>query len=148
MFEIEKLFTFEAGHDLIHHDGKCRHPHGHSYQLSVKIRSATLISSGPKTNMVMDFSDISKIVKEMIDKYFDHHWINKTLNTDSPTAEFMAKWIFDYLEPHLPGLYQVSLNETATSKVVFTKALVSSEYFCELPLEGPKEVIAKVTTNY
>jgi 6-pyruvoyltetrahydropterin/6-carboxytetrahydropterin synthase len=122
MFEIEKSFNFEAGHVLKHHDGKCSQPHGHSYRLEVKVRSDQLISSGPKTNMVMDFLDFSAIVKKMIEKYFDHCWVNETLGTDSPTAEFMAKWIFDHLTPQLPGLYQVTLYETATSKATYSQS--------------------------
>ena len=121
MFELEKAFFFEAGHVLKHHDGKCKNPHGHSYQLLIKVRSPTLISSGPKTNMVMDFFDISTIVKKMIEEYFDHKWVNDTLNTDSATSEFMCKWIFDHLDPQLNGLYRVTLYETASSKASYTK---------------------------
>lgn len=121
MFELEKTYRFEAGHALIHHDGKCKNPHGHSYQLTLHLSSNSLIDSGPKKNMVIDFSDISAIVKPMINKYFDHQWINETLQTDSPTVEFMAKWVFDHLYPQLPQLAAVSLFETATSKVTYRK---------------------------
>ena len=121
MFEVEKSFSFEAGHVLKHHDGKCKNPHGHSYQLQIKLRSDKLIASGPKTNMLIDFTDISKVVKPMIEEYFDHRWINETLNTDSATVEFITKWIFDYLEPKLPALYQVTLFETPTSRASYTK---------------------------
>ncbi len=120
MYEIEKSFTFEAGHVLKHHDGKCSQPHGHSYKLTVVLCAVQLIAEGPKKNMVIDFLDIGTIVKPMIEKYFDHHWINDTLQTDSPTAEFMARWIYEYLQPFLPGLKSISLNETATAKVTYT----------------------------
>lgn len=120
MFEIEKIFTFEAGHALHHHDGHCRQPHGHSYILTVHIRSETLIADGPKRNMVIDFADISAVVAPMVDQYFDHRWLNDTMETDSPTVEFMAKWIYDFLKPLLPALTAVTLNETATSKVTYT----------------------------
>jgi 6-pyruvoyltetrahydropterin/6-carboxytetrahydropterin synthase len=121
MFELEKTFTFEAGHALEHHDGKCRNPHGHSYVLKVLIRSNNLIRSGPQKNMVLDFCQISNLVKPMIEKYLDHHWLNNTLETDSPSAEFIASWIFHYLEPHLPGLYAITLYETSTASVTYTK---------------------------
>lgn len=121
MFELEKTFHFEAGHCLKYHDGKCRDPHGHSYILSVIIQSQTLISNGPKTNMVIDFADITSVVKPMIEKYFDHKWLNDSLQSESATVEFMAKWIFDYLEPFLPGLHAIVLYETATSKVTYKK---------------------------
>lgn len=119
MFEIEKTFHFEAGHSMTHHDGKCCAPHGHSYLLTIALRSNDLISSGPKTNMVMDFTDISAIVKPMVEEYFDHKWLNDTLNTDSPSTEFMARWIYNYLQPKLPLLYTVSLQETRSSKVTY-----------------------------
>lgn len=119
MFELEHSFQFEAGHMLAHHDGKCRNPHGHSYKLTVVIRSNDLISKGPKKNMVIDFSDIEAVVDPMIEKFLDHKWINDTLNSDSTTVEFIAKWIFEYLLPHLPGLYAVTLQETADAKVTY-----------------------------
>ena len=119
MFEIEKSYTFEAGHSLLHHDGKCRHPHGHSYLLTIRLRSKKLEESGPKKNMVLDFSDISAHVKPMIEKYLDHKWLNDTLQTDSPSAEFIAQWIFIRLKPKLAALFSVSVHETATSKATY-----------------------------
>jgi 6-pyruvoyltetrahydropterin/6-carboxytetrahydropterin synthase len=120
-FELEKTFRFEAGHALVHHDGKCRNPHGHSYILSVVLRSTSLISSGPKTNMVIDFEDLSNIVIPMIDQYLDHQWLNDTLKSDSPSVEFIAKWTYEYLEPLLPGLYAITVYETHSSKVTYRK---------------------------
>lgn len=119
MFELEKSFRFEAGHVLSHHDGKCSSPHGHSYELVVHVQAPSLIPTGPKKNMVADFLDISLIVKPMIDKYLDHHWLNDSLQNDSPTAEFIAKWIFDYLLPLISGLTAITLHETRSSKVTY-----------------------------
>ena len=34
---ITKKFTFEAGHALYGHNGKCKNIHGHSYKLSVTV---------------------------------------------------------------------------------------------------------------
>lgn len=121
MFEIEKKFRFEAGHKLCRHDGLCSNPHGHSYVLIVTLRAEALIKAGPKTNMVIDFFEISDKVKPMIEKYLDHCWLNDTLDSDSPTAEYIAKWIFDHLAPQLPGLYSITIYETESSKVVYRK---------------------------
>ena len=119
MYEIEKRFTFEAGHVLKYHDGICGNPHGHSYLVIIRLRSKELVKSGPKKNMVCDFSDISAIVRPMIEKYLDHCWLNDTLQDDSPTAEFIAKWIYEYLQDKLPGLYAISLQETDSSMVTY-----------------------------
>ena len=119
MFQLEKTFHFEAGHCLIHHDGKCRQPHGHSYVLTIHLQREDLIATGPKRNMLMDFLDVSAVVKPMIEKYLDHQWLNDTLESDSTTAEYIAKWIFDHLKPELPDLYAVSLYETSSAKVTY-----------------------------
>ena len=104
----------------MHHDGACREPHGHSYVLEIKVRSDQLIPDGPKKNMVMDFHQLSFVVKPMIAEFLDHKWLNDTLKTDSPTSEFIAKWIYHYLIDRLPLLESVTLSETATSKVVYS----------------------------
>lgn len=119
MFEIEKIFRFEAGHQLEQHDGQCSHPHGHSYIVHVCLRSEKLIEQGPKINMVIDFEDISSAVKPMIYEYLDHKWLNDSLQTDSPTAEFIARWIYNHLKPSLAALHSVTIYETETSKVTY-----------------------------
>lgn len=125
MYEIEKTYTFEAGHILKYHDGKCAFPHGHSYTLQIVMRSPTLITTGPKMNMVIDFADINTIVKPMIEQYFDHRWLNDTLKTETPTVEFMTKWIYDFIKPNFPKLYSVTLYETATSKATYFETWVN-----------------------
>lgn len=119
MFELEKEFTFEAGHQLCHHDGKCSRPHGHSYRMVLVLRSNNLIPDGPKRNMVVDFYDITNQVKPLIYSHLDHHWLNDTLQSDSPTAEFIAQWIFKYLKPNIPLLYSVTIHETCTAKATY-----------------------------
>jgi 6-pyruvoyltetrahydropterin/6-carboxytetrahydropterin synthase len=70
---ITKEFGFEMAHALMHHDGPCRHIHGHSYKLSVTIAGSVLSDrSSPKQGMVMDFGDLKQIVNEYIVKRLDH----------------------------------------------------------------------------
>ena len=121
MFEVEKVFSFEAGHVLQHHDGACSQPHGHSYKVKIAIRKNHLENAGPQQGMVIDFHRIRDVVKPMIDEYFDHHWLNDTLHTESPTAEAIAKWIFNYLDSRLEGLCRVSVYETETSCASYMK---------------------------
>jgi 6-pyruvoyltetrahydropterin/6-carboxytetrahydropterin synthase len=122
MFEVEKSFSFEAGHILEHHDGMCAHPHGHSYQLTVVVRKDRVEDSGAKRGMVMDFQDIRAVVAPMIEQFFDHKWLNETLCVNSPTAEFIAEWVFTYLDPKIPGLFRVTISETQSSRASYYRS--------------------------
>lgn len=70
---ITKQFSFETGHALYGYDGKCRNVHGHSYKLSVTVIGMPIgDNSHVKYGMVIDFSDLKKIVQEEIVDVFDH----------------------------------------------------------------------------
>ena len=70
---VTKEFKFEMAHALLGHDGPCKNIHGHSYHLSVTIKGKPIRdSASPKNGMVVDFSDIKKIVNEEIIQPFDH----------------------------------------------------------------------------
>jgi 6-pyruvoyltetrahydropterin/6-carboxytetrahydropterin synthase len=70
---ITKQFSFETGHALYGYDGKCKNVHGHSYKLSVTVIGKPIVErSNVKFGMVIDFTDLKKIVKEEIVDQFDH----------------------------------------------------------------------------
>lgn len=82
---ITKQFTFETGHALYGYDGKCRNVHGHSYKLSVTVIGTPITdTSHVKLGMVIDFSDLKKIVKEEIVDKFDHATV---FNKNTPHKE-------------------------------------------------------------
>ncbi|MGG5577072.1 6-pyruvoyl trahydropterin synthase family protein [Myroides sp. C15-4] len=82
---ITKQFTFETGHALYGYDGKCRNVHGHSYKLAVTVIGTPITdSSHVKFGMVIDFSDLKKIVKEEIVDIFDHATV---FNQNTPHVE-------------------------------------------------------------
>ncbi|MBB1149048.1 6-carboxytetrahydropterin synthase [Myroides sp. NP-2] len=82
---ITKQFTFETGHALYGYDGKCRNVHGHSYKLAVTVIGTPITdSSHVKFGMVIDFSDLKKIVKEEIVDIFDHATV---FNQNTPHIE-------------------------------------------------------------
>jgi 6-pyruvoyltetrahydropterin/6-carboxytetrahydropterin synthase len=58
---------------LYGYDGKCKNVHGHSYKLSVTVIGKPIVDrSNVKFGMVIDFTDLKKIVKEEIVDQFDH----------------------------------------------------------------------------
>lgn len=86
---ITKQFSFETGHALYGYDGKCKNVHGHSYKLSVTVIGKPISDdSNVKFGMVIDFSDLKKIVKEEIVDVFDHATV---FNKNTPHVELAAE---------------------------------------------------------
>ncbi|GEC78042.1 6-pyruvoyl trahydropterin synthase family protein [Flavobacterium aquatile] len=82
---ITKQFSFETGHALYGYDGKCKNVHGHSYKLSVTVIGTPITdNSNVKFGMVIDFTDLKKIVREEIVDLFDHATV---FNKNTPHVE-------------------------------------------------------------
>ena len=82
---VTKIFTFDMAHALYGYDGPCKNIHGHTYILSVTLKGVAINDlSHPKNGMVIDFTDLKKIVKENVIDIFDHSLV---LNAHSPHAE-------------------------------------------------------------
>jgi 6-pyruvoyltetrahydropterin/6-carboxytetrahydropterin synthase len=135
---ITKQFSFETGHALYGYDGKCKNVHGHSYKLSVTVIGKPITdNSNVKFGMVIDFTDLKKIVKEEIVDQFDHATVfNKNtphielarelqsrdhhviLVEYQPTSENMVIDFAKRIKGRLPNgiqLHSLKLQETETS---------------------------------
>jgi len=122
MFRIEKKFTFPMGHRLSKHKGACFNFHGHNYTVLVGMASPNLNFNG----MVMDFGDLKNFLKPLFDLWDHAFMINQTdefrdkikelgmniiVTEGDPTAERMAKIVFDYLNENLDILRRDSNND-------------------------------------
>ena len=106
---------------LPHHDGKCSRLHGHSYRLEVTV-AGPLRESGSDAGMVMDFGDLSALVKrEVLDK-LDHQYLNDILA--NPTCEQILAWIAGALNPYLPNIDEIVLWETASACAIMRPRVV------------------------
>ncbi|MGX7668901.1 6-pyruvoyl trahydropterin synthase family protein [Flavobacterium pedocola] len=135
---ITKQFTFETGHALYGYDGKCKNVHGHSYKLSVTVIGQPITdTANVKFGMVIDFTDLKKIVKEEIVDVFDHATVfnqntphielaaelknrghHVILVDYQPTSENMVIDFADKIKKRLPEnikLHSLKLQETETS---------------------------------
>jgi len=120
MFTITKEFRFEAAHKLPKHDGKCQRLHGHSWRMRVVCVGETLYDVGPKSGMLLDFGDVSKAVKPLVEEKLDHFYLNETTGLENPTSEELAQWIYIELKPILKDyLVAVEVDETCTSSCRF-----------------------------
>jgi len=82
---ITKSYAFEAAHRLMHHRGACSNLHGHSYKVEVEV-TGRLQREGPAEGMVLDFGDLSKVVRPLIEE-FDHRLV---LSHDDPLCELLS----------------------------------------------------------
>ncbi len=113
---IYKQFTFDAAHFLskVPEGHKCRALHGHTYHLTVFISGAVL----PEPGWVMDFSDLKAVCKPVLDR-LDHALLNEVPGLENPTAENVARWLWQQFVGGLPGLQKIELKETPTSGVIY-----------------------------
>ncbi len=119
MFRLQKKFRFEASHQLPNHDGKCARLHGHSWVGTVTLEDYDLITQGPKAGMVMDFGDVSGVLRDLVDGSLDHWHLNDSTGLVNPTSEELARWVFGKLRPSLPQLVSVTIEETCTSSAEY-----------------------------
>jgi 6-pyruvoyltetrahydropterin/6-carboxytetrahydropterin synthase len=127
MFTVTKTIDFCYGHRLLKYEGRCRHLHGHNGRIEVDIDSTDLDGRG----MVTDFSEIKRALKSWIDETLDHQMILCKddplvpvlkqkgelfyVIDDNPTAENIAKLIFEYARSKGLPVKAVRLWETPTS---------------------------------
>lgn len=116
---LTKKFSFDAAHQLFKHAGKCKNLHGHTYCLEVSVTGK--INS--KTDMIIDFGILKKIVNDLILEKLDHQYLNNLIK--NPTAENMIKLVWRTLSKALKRegvkLYKIKLWETPTSCVVYKR---------------------------
>src|SRR5437879_419279 len=110
MFEVTREIRFCYGHRLLNYDGKCKHLHGHNGRAVITLQAESLDALG----MVVDFSTLKRVVGAWIDTKLDHRMIlckddpalpllqkhgePVFLIDVNPTAENLAKLIFDYTQ--------------------------------------------------
>lgn len=110
--EIYKEFTFEAAHRLpnVAPGHKCGRLHGHSFKALVYVDGPV----GEETGWVVDFADIKAAFKPLFEQ-LDHYYLNDIEGLENPTSEVLAKWLWDRLQPSLPNLSRVLVNETCNT---------------------------------
>jgi 6-pyruvoyltetrahydropterin/6-carboxytetrahydropterin synthase len=127
MYTVTRLIHFCYGHRLMDYSGKCRHPHGHNGKIEITVESEKLDTLG----MVVDFEEIKLKVQKWVDAELDHKMllnerdplvkILKDLGEPivvmkgNPTAEAIAKLIYDYAAKQKLAVVGVRLWETVNS---------------------------------
>jgi len=120
----DRPIRISAGHRLMHHDGKCSRPHGHNYEVTVRL-SGELTDEG----WVVDKGEVTSVIDE-----WDHRFLvedgdplvaafEQSGDGDAlvvldhpPTAEVMAAVLESRLTDRLPDTVsdvRVTVRETS-----------------------------------
>ena len=132
MYSVTKRIDFCYGHRLLDYDGICKHPHGHNAVAEIEVRAEAL----DRRDMVVDFSDIKRLVKEWIDRELDHRMILRRddplvkalrelgepvyLLDSNPTVERIARLVFDVSREQGLPVNRVTVWETPSSWATYT----------------------------
>ncbi len=137
MFELTTDAHFDSAHFLSDYHGKCENLHGHRWGVTVAITSENLQKSGDELDMVMDFCDFKRIVREVADS-LDHTTLVEvgTLKDETvellqeegftikilsfrTTAENLAKYICHEIEARGPKCSWVEVRETPNNRAKY-----------------------------
>ena len=131
MYSVRTEGSFDAAHFLANYQGKCRNLHGHRWRVIIEVKSETL-----ENGMVIDFTEIKKDLKDMLEQY-DHSLIIEentaseklleALNEDDykinivkfrPTAESFAHFFFSELKKKY-NISKVKVYETPNNCAIY-----------------------------
>jgi 6-pyruvoyltetrahydropterin/6-carboxytetrahydropterin synthase len=158
---VTKYIEIDVGHRVPNHKSKCRNFHGHRYKVELGVDDKVITKKGSSDEgMVIDFSDLKKILMEHIDKVYDHGFIMyekdkykkqyEQFKKDGlkvifvpfiPTAENLAKHWFEILLKPLERkkikIKHVQVWETPTSTAIYS--VVDLLLDVETLLKGDKQ---------
>lgn len=132
MFLVSETVHLCYGHRLLDYVGKCARVHGHNGRVEIVLGAETLDARG----FVIDFADLEAQAQALIDERLDHRLLLRhddplvpvltaagepfvALDVN-PTAENLAKLIFDDLHARGFPVVAVRFFETETSLAVYS----------------------------
>lgn len=140
MYILKSEHSFDSAHFLSEYKGKCANIHGHRWKVEVEVQSETLMKSGQLSGMIIDFGDLKKDVKTMVD-YYDHALIieegsmrGETLNCIKQdgfnvimvnfrtTAENFAAFFFKQMKDKGYSVKRTTVYETPTNSASYEES--------------------------
>ncbi|MCG6898898.1 MAG: 6-carboxytetrahydropterin synthase [Gammaproteobacteria bacterium] len=133
MYRVSKSVSFCYGHRLLNYQGKCQHLHGHNARAVITLAQDTLDDRG----MVEDFSELKRLLWEWLESEIDHTLLlhkddpilpllqdsgeRVRVTEENPTAEVIARMIYEYVAAKDFPVTDVTLWETETSYASYSK---------------------------
>ena len=127
--KVVKIIQWDMGHRVLNHRSVCKGLHGHRYRAEICFEGDLIPDEGASDEgMVVDFADIKGIAMEIIHANMDHGFMvwdrdkelldffdkanghKPVIVPFTPTAENVAKYIFDQLNGKLNDIYGTGLS--------------------------------------
>jgi len=95
MYDVTVEASFCASHQLRFANDELEPLHGHNWEIKARFAGEQLDAQG----LLVDFVDVQAALQR-ISRELNHHHLNDLpfFQTVNPSAENVAKWIFDQLE--------------------------------------------------
>ena len=133
MFQLSRDIPFCYGHRLMNYSGKCRNLHGHNGIARIVVEGDQLDPNG----MLLDISLIKELVQTWVDESLDHTMILSRddpllpvlrdrgervfVMDDNPTAENLAKLVFNYAKKVGLPVVEVIFWETEKNQASYSE---------------------------
>lgn len=143
MYILKGEHSFDSAHFLAGYEGKCGNIHGHRWKVEIEVQSEALVEGGQLDGMVIDFGDLKKDIKDMVD-YYDHALIiqegtmrEETLNCMQQdgfkvikvnfrsTAENFAAFFFNTMKNKGYNVKRATVYETPTNSAIYEESGVN-----------------------
>lgn len=140
MYYLETEEHFDAAHFLKGYAGKCSNLHGHRWRVVAQVQAEALAEDAQQRGMVMDFGDLKEALKTICTQ-LDHCLICEegtllpqtvlALENEGfrlvmlpfrPTAEELARYIYEQLRLDGLPLARVTVYETPTNCAAYEEA--------------------------
>ncbi|KGK84229.1 6-carboxytetrahydropterin synthase QueD [Clostridium sp. HMP27] len=140
MYILKAEHSFDSAHFLANYEGKCGNIHGHRWKVQIEVQSETLQKGGQLDGMVIDFGDLKRDIKTIVDSY-DHALIiqegtmrEETLHcicqdgfkviqvSFRPTAENFAAFFFKTMKEKGYNVKRATVYETPTNSAIYEES--------------------------
>ncbi len=131
MYRVTQEIDFCYGHRLLNYNGRCRSLHGHNGKAVVVLEGDKL----DETGMLVDFTEIKRRISTWVDQHLDHQMILCERDPllpilrqmdqpvfvipENPTAENIARLIYDRAKEEGLPILEVELWETPRARAVY-----------------------------
>jgi 6-pyruvoyltetrahydropterin/6-carboxytetrahydropterin synthase len=112
MFEVMVESHFCSAHHLLHYEGKCENQHGHNFRVKAWAKGEEL----EKSNILIDYKHLKAALRAICND-LDHIDLNEhpDIVGESPSSEFLARYIYHRIRKEIPQIFKVCVYETPTA---------------------------------